>query len=181
MDTTVFQDLVMESVDTLRRAAERSVRGLRILTQGCEVGDIRREALQEFLVDSRADLASLRALRKTADELLREGMEAESFRRFCEAALAAAEMTMKGAAVAENAEPDLMVADPESSHMLIMQIKDSSEQARAIYSYFRRLLEWLDTPLQQLPQSVIETLQSLPPITGPESSTGNGAPATTAP
>src|SRR5438034_90608 len=132
----------MQSVETLRRAAERSVRGLRRLGQEGAAGHDRHEALRQFLADFQADLASLRGLRKTADELLREGMEAEAFLRFCELVLETAEITMKGSAAAENVEPDLIRVNPASGNLLLVQIKESSEQAHAIHSHFRLLAEW---------------------------------------
>lgn len=164
MDTTMLQDLVMQNVQTLRRAAERSVRGLRNL--GEENEGSRKKALQEFLLDSQADLASLHALRKTADELLREGIEAETFRQFCEVALETAAITMKGTAVLENAKQDIIFADAGTPYLA--QVKQGSEQAQAMHAHFRRLVEWLGTPPQPLAQSVLEKLHALPPVTEPE-------------
>jgi hypothetical protein len=172
MDTAIFQDVAMQSAETLRRAAERSMRGLRIFDRGGETGPDRCEALRQFLADLRADLTSLRVLRETANEFLREGVEADALLDFCEVALAAAEITMKGSAAAESAESDLMLADPEGGDSLIDQLKESSEQARAIHSDFRRLAEWLRTPPSPLPPAVLDQLNSLPPVMGPEGATG---------
>jgi len=164
MENAIIQDLAIQSVETLRRAAERSIRGLRMLSHDDEGGRNRREAWREFLADSQADLTSLRQLRKTADDLLREGMEAESFLRFCEAALEAAEITMKGSSQAENAQADLLASDPEKGTVLVAQLKYTSDETRAIYSYFRRMTDWLQIPPEPLPPSVLAQLAALPPV-----------------
>jgi hypothetical protein len=168
--TTAFQDLAMQSANTLRRAAERSVRGLQTLVGGTAVGDDRREPVREFLADAQADLAGLRGLRQTADELLRDGMEAEAFQLFCEVALAAADMTLQGAMAVEKAEPDLIGADPEQGRLLIAQIKETTTEVRTICSHFRRLAEWLRTPLPSPPETALKKLDALPTVIGPERS-----------
>jgi hypothetical protein len=161
MDTATVHDLAMQSVDALRRAAERSVRGLRIFDEKGEAHHDWRGAVRQFLSDSQADLQSLRVLRKIADELLREGIEGDAFLGFCEGALQAAEITVKGSALVEKAKPDLILADPESGQLLILQIKESAEQAQAIQPYFRRLAAWLRTPPEPLSPIVLGNPQSL--------------------
>jgi hypothetical protein len=168
MNTATVHDLAMESVDTLRRAAERSVRGLRIFDQTGDVRPNGREALRQFLSDSQADLQSLRLLRKIADELLREGIESEALLGFCEGALQAAEITVQGSALVEKAKPELIRADPENGPLLVIQVKESAEQAQAIQAYFHRLVAWLRTPPEPLSPTVFDKLQSLPPVTGPQ-------------
>jgi hypothetical protein len=175
MDITTVQNLVLQNVETLRRAAERSVRGLRKPGQDGEIRQSHAAAVREFAADSRDDLQSLHMLRKTADDLMRDGIEAEAFQHFCEVALEAAEITMKGSAAAENSEPELIGVDPEGGKLLMLQIKENSKQAHATHAYFHRLVEWLRIPLQPLPQSVLDKLDSLPSITGPDNAgRGNG-------
>jgi hypothetical protein len=170
-----MHDLIMQSANVLRRAAERSVRGLRTLDEGPTAGLDRREALGEVLGDYQADLASLRVLQATADHLLRECMEAEAFQRFCEIALATAEMTLQGTSAAEKAALDFAVVDPQQGRLFLAQIKENAIEVQEICSEFRRLAEWLRIPPPALPPSVLEQLTSLPPVTGPRRS-GDDSP-----
>lgn len=155
----------MQSAETLRRAVERSMRSLPKMQQDGENAPNGAQALREFLGDAQADLASLAALRKTADDLLHEGIEAEAFLHLCEVALEAVELTMKRTSFLENANFVNPRPDPESGTYFDLQVKKASEQAHVLCCYFRRLAEWLRTPPPPLTQPHLDKLESSPPVT----------------
>ena len=152
----------MQSVQTLRRAGERSMRGLRNLGQGEQASPNTCEALRELLADFQADMGTLRILRNTADELLRDGMEAEAMLHFCEDALAAAEITLRGLTEANQAQ-----AASAPAKSTIGQMKQSWEDVHAICAYFRHLAESLRAPLPPLPAGVFNRLEALPAVNAP--------------
>jgi hypothetical protein len=160
LDTTLFQDLLLQNA-AVRRATARSARGLRNPATAS-----RRRIFEEFLADSQADLASLGALRKTAERLLSEGIEAEAFRQFCERALEAADIVLKATIEAENTDAGAFLSDPENVNVLLLQAKRNSEQARVVHSYFDRLARGLRTSPAPLPPDTVEKLNSLAPVTG---------------
>jgi hypothetical protein len=168
MDTTLLQDLAMQNVEMVRRAAERNARGLRMLDQKSYAGPSHDQELRDFLADYRANADCLRALRNIADELLREGMEAEAFHHFCEIALEAADIIRDGMALLGNTKPQTNSVDSENVEQFQAQIKQCSEEAQAIFSHFNRLVQWLQIPPAPLPGVVLEKLHSLPPVSMPE-------------
>jgi hypothetical protein len=172
VNTAVFQELMMENVDTLHRAAERSVRGLRSFRAEPEACAHRKETLAEFLADLKADLASLRVLRKIAGELMRDGMEAEDFLRYIEVALKGATGTLQAATAVEKAVAEFMAVDPEGGRLLIDQCTASLEEAKTEHAYFCRQVANHRTPLPPLAPGLTEKLEALPKVTGDQLSTG---------
>ncbi len=154
---TAFQELASQSAAALRRAAERSARGLRsIACNGAK--ESQREAIRELVADCRGDLAGLQALRATSDALLRDGIEADDLLAICVSAGEAASATKQLIAAIAAAHP----SDADGAEMQVI-----AEQVEEVLAYFRRRAEWLLEPLATPAPDVLERLDSLPPVATP--------------